>query len=108
MEAPEASFSLPARRRAAALLAISAVAGDWGLVWLRHEPITHDGRWTLALASAAGLIWLANGDLAALGLRTHAGAIRQAGARPLLLASLLFCVLVAGGYALNLLVARLG
>jgi len=45
--------------------------------------------------------------MAALGLRTHAGAIRQAGARPLLLASALFIFLVAGGYGLNLLTMKL-
>jgi len=44
--------------------------------------------------------------MAALGLRTHAGAIRQAGARPLLLAALLFAFLVAGGYAVNVLAGR--
>ncbi|GAA3925383.1 YeiH family protein [Luteimonas lutimaris] len=39
--------------------------------------------------------------MAALGLRTHAGAIRQAGIRPLLLAAALFAFLLAGGYAVN-------
>lgn len=39
--------------------------------------------------------------MAALGLRTHAGAIRQAGLRPLLLAAALFTFLVVGGYAVN-------
>lgn len=39
--------------------------------------------------------------MAALGLRTHAGAIRQAGARPLALAATLFAFLVVGGYVLN-------
>lgn len=39
--------------------------------------------------------------MAALGLRTQIGAIRQAGARPLLLAALLFALLTVGGYALN-------
>ena len=39
--------------------------------------------------------------MAALGLRTHVGAIRQAGFRPLLLASSLFVILVVGGYAVN-------
>jgi uncharacterized integral membrane protein (TIGR00698 family) len=39
--------------------------------------------------------------MAALGLRTHAGAIRQAGIRPLLLATVLFAFLVAGGYGIN-------
>jgi uncharacterized integral membrane protein (TIGR00698 family) len=39
--------------------------------------------------------------MAALGLRTHVGAIRQAGLRPLLLAAALFVFLVFGGYAIN-------
>jgi uncharacterized integral membrane protein (TIGR00698 family) len=39
--------------------------------------------------------------MAALGLRTQAGAIRQAGIRPLLLAGTLFVFLLVGGYALN-------
>jgi uncharacterized integral membrane protein (TIGR00698 family) len=39
--------------------------------------------------------------MAALGLRTHIGAIRQAGLRPLLLALVLFVFLVVGGYAIN-------
>jgi len=39
--------------------------------------------------------------MAALGLRTHLGAVRQAGAKPLALAALLFVYLVVGGYAIN-------
>lgn len=39
--------------------------------------------------------------MAALGLRTHMGAIRQAGLRPLLLAAALFAFLLVGGYAIN-------
>lgn len=39
--------------------------------------------------------------MAALGVRTHAGAIRQAGVRPLLLALSLFAFLVGGGYTIN-------
>ena len=45
--------------------------------------------------------------MAALGLRTHAGAIRQAGAKPMLLAATLFGVLTVGGYALNVGAAKL-
>ena len=45
--------------------------------------------------------------MAALGLRTHIGAIRQAGLRPLLLAAALFVFLVLGGYAINCAVIRL-
>jgi uncharacterized membrane protein YadS len=39
--------------------------------------------------------------MAALGLRTNVGAIRQAGAKPLMLATLLFAFLTIGGYAIN-------
>ena len=39
--------------------------------------------------------------MAALGLRTHVGAIRQAGVRPLLLAAVLFVFLIGGGYGIN-------
>lgn len=46
--------------------------------------------------------------MAALGLRTHVGAIRQAGPAPLALAGLLFLFLLVGGYGLNSLAARLG
>lgn len=46
--------------------------------------------------------------MAALGLRTHASAIRQAGLAPLALAGVLFTFLLVGGWALNMLVARLG
>jgi uncharacterized integral membrane protein (TIGR00698 family) len=45
--------------------------------------------------------------MAALGLRTHAGAIRQAGLKPLMLATVLFLFLVVGGYGINIGVARL-
>lgn len=45
--------------------------------------------------------------MAALGLRTHAGAIRQAGMKPLLLALSLFGFLLVGGGAINWLVLRL-
>lgn len=43
--------------------------------------------------------------MAALGLRTHIGAIRQAGIRPLLLGAILFVFLVVGGYGINLAIA---
>ncbi|KRA16797.1 hypothetical protein ASD69_08540 [Lysobacter sp. Root604] len=45
--------------------------------------------------------------MAALGLRTQIGAIRQAGAKPLVLAAVLFALLTVGGYALNLAAMRL-
>lgn len=45
--------------------------------------------------------------MAALGLRTHAGAMRQAGFRPLLLAAALFLFLIAGGWVVNVTVTWL-
>ncbi|MGO1073818.1 YeiH family protein [Lysobacter sp. CA199] len=45
--------------------------------------------------------------MAALGLRTHVGAIKQAGAKPMVLAAVLFGVLTVGGYALNVGAAKL-
>lgn len=39
--------------------------------------------------------------MAALGLRTHVGAVQQAGAKPILLASVLFLFLMSGGYLIN-------
>ena len=45
--------------------------------------------------------------MGALGLRTHAGAVHQAGTRPLLLAATLFVFLIGGGYVLNRLVTQL-
>jgi uncharacterized integral membrane protein (TIGR00698 family) len=39
--------------------------------------------------------------MAALGLRTHVGAVKQAGAKPILLASILFVFLMTGGYLIN-------
>ncbi len=44
--------------------------------------------------------------MVALGLRTHIGAIRQAGIKPLLLAGCLFLFLTIGGYGLNLAIAH--
>jgi len=45
--------------------------------------------------------------MGAIGLRTHLGAVRQAGARPLMLASTLFAFLIVGGYGINRLVMGL-
>jgi uncharacterized membrane protein YadS len=39
--------------------------------------------------------------MAALGLRTHATALREAGVKPFLLAGCLFGFLAIGGYAVN-------
>jgi uncharacterized integral membrane protein (TIGR00698 family) len=45
--------------------------------------------------------------MAALGLRTHASAIRQAGLKPLMLAAALFTFLIIGGYCINVAVMHL-
>lgn len=45
--------------------------------------------------------------MAALGLQTRWATIKQAGAKPLLLALILFLLLIVGGYFLNLLLIRL-
>ncbi|MDX3893182.1 YeiH family protein [Pusillimonas sp.] len=45
--------------------------------------------------------------MAALGLRTRAGALREAGLRPMLLAATLFAFLLVGGYGINLAVMSL-
>jgi uncharacterized membrane protein YadS len=45
--------------------------------------------------------------MAALGLRTHAAAIRHAGIKPILLASVLFLFLMTGGYLINRFVAAI-
>lgn len=45
--------------------------------------------------------------MAALGLRTHASAIRQAGLAPLALAGILFLFLLVGGWGMNLLAVAL-
>ena len=42
--------------------------------------------------------------MAALGLTTRFSALKQAGAKPLLLGLMMFCWLIVGGGALNLLV----
>lgn len=42
--------------------------------------------------------------MAALGLTTHISAIRQAGIRPIILASLLFVWLIIGGAAINVVI----
>ena len=45
--------------------------------------------------------------MGALGLRTHARCVREAGVKPLMLAAALFAFLIAGGYGLNRLVTQL-
>ncbi|MBB1387225.1 YeiH family putative sulfate export transporter [Pseudoalteromonas sp. SG45-5] len=65
----------------------------------------------LPQATTSAIVWLDNILLTiamvALGLRTHIGAIRQAGIKPLLLALCLFLFLTLGGYAINIGIAEL-
>lgn len=69
------------------------------LQWLPAEAMAAANQLdTLLLATA----------MAALGLSTHLGAIRQAGLKPLLLAAILFAWLVVGGGAINFLATLLG
>jgi uncharacterized integral membrane protein (TIGR00698 family) len=73
-------------------LGFIAVAGFNSLVHL-PAPLAH-------VATDIDTVMLAMA-MAALGLSTHVSAIRQAGAKPLALAALLFVWLVAGGFAIN-------
>ncbi|MEI8625938.1 YeiH family protein [Pseudoalteromonas sp. B137] len=61
--------------------------------------------------ATSAIVWFDNILLTiamvALGLRTHVGAIRQAGIKPLLLALCLFLFLTLGGYAINIGIAEL-
>ncbi|WP_165726713.1 YeiH family protein [Pseudoalteromonas sp. SA25] len=61
--------------------------------------------------ATSAVVWLDNILLTiamvALGLRTHVGAIRQAGIKPLLLALCLFLFLTLGGYVINIGIAEL-
>lgn len=69
-----------------------------------HSLLPLPPAWTAAIVQLdTALLAMA---MAALGLRTQLSAIRQAGARPLLLAALLFALLTVGGYVLNCLAMR--
>jgi uncharacterized integral membrane protein (TIGR00698 family) len=76
--------------------------------WFALLFIAASGFNSLQLLPATIVAWIVQLDtvllamaMAALGLRTHIGAIRQAGARPILLAAVLFTFLLVGGYAIN-------
>lgn len=79
-------------------IAFIGVVGLHSLQWLA-EPLVEllTGIDTLLLCTA----------MAALGLRTHLGAIRQAGLRPLLLAAVLFLILLLGGWGATSILQRL-
>jgi uncharacterized integral membrane protein (TIGR00698 family) len=76
--------------------------------WFALFFVAVSGLHSLALLPQAIVDWIVQIDtvmlamaMAALGLRTHVGAIRRAGLKPILLASTLFIFLVVGGYAIN-------
>ncbi len=73
-------------------------AGINSLQWL-PQAVVH-----VILQLDAALLAMA---MAALGLRTRAGALREAGLRPMLLAAILFAFLLVGGYGINLAVTSL-
>jgi uncharacterized integral membrane protein (TIGR00698 family) len=82
--------------------------------WFALLFIAASGIHSLHLLPAGLVAWLVQADtvllamaMAALGLRTHVGAIRHAGLKPILLASLLFLFLVTGGYVINRVVSAL-
>ena len=75
-----------------------AVSGLHSLQWLPPALVDALVRLDTVLLAMA---------MAALGLRTHVGAVRQAGMRPLLLATCLFAFLVGGGWLVNVGVSRL-
>jgi uncharacterized integral membrane protein (TIGR00698 family) len=88
----------------------SRIAVPWfALLFIAASGINSLG--LLSPSAIAVLTWIDTVVLAmamaALGLRTHAGALRQAGFRPLLLAGMLFGFLVVGGYWVNIGVTRL-
>lgn len=76
--------------------------------WFAVLFIAASGFNSLQLLPAQVVGWIVQLDtvllamaMAALGMRTHVGAIRQAGLRPILLAAVLFLFLTVGGYAIN-------
>jgi uncharacterized integral membrane protein (TIGR00698 family) len=73
-------------------LAFIAAAGVNSIQWLPPQWVTALVQLDTVLLAMA---------MTALGLRTHVGAIRQAGAKPLLLAATLFGFLMVGGYGIN-------
>lgn len=88
--------------------AATAAAAKISIPWFAVLFIAVSGFNSLHLLSDAWVACIVQIDtvllamaMAALGLRTQASAIREAGAKPLLLAAVLFCILVGGGWALN-------
>ncbi|HUH87722.1 MAG TPA: YeiH family protein [Pusillimonas sp.] len=73
-------------------------AGVNSLQWVPSTVVQAVGHLDAALLAMA---------MAALGVRTRVSALREAGVRPLLLASILFIFLVVGGYGINVAVMAL-
>jgi uncharacterized integral membrane protein (TIGR00698 family) len=76
--------------------------------WFAVFFIVASGFHSLHLLPAMIVEWIVQADtvllamaMGALGLRTHVGAIRQAGLKPILLAGVLFLFLMTGGYVIN-------
>jgi uncharacterized integral membrane protein (TIGR00698 family) len=76
--------------------------------WFAVLFIAASGFNSLQLLPASVVAWIVQADtvllamaMGALGLRTHVGAIRQAGLKPILLAAVLFAFLIVGGYVIN-------
>jgi uncharacterized integral membrane protein (TIGR00698 family) len=101
-------------RQSASHAADHGASGARGLVpWFALLFIAASALNSLQLLPAGLVGWLGQFDtlllamaMAALGLRTHGGAIRQAGVKPLLLAATLFIFLAVGGYAINRMVTH--
>ena len=103
-------LTLSAVQRSADTSNVAAQSRTTGLVipWFALLFIGASAINSLHWLPTASVQWLVQIDtfllamaMAALGLRTHVGAVRQAGAKPLLLAGTLFLFLVLGGYAIN-------
>ncbi|AKJ42680.1 YeiH family protein [Pragia fontium] len=75
------------------------VAGFNSLNWLPHAVVSALVYIDTIMLSMA---------MAALGLTTHVSAIRQAGIKPMLLASILFIWLIAGGALINMTILHFG
>lgn len=76
----------------------------WFAVWFIVASAINSAQWL----SSTTVDWLIQIDtvllamaMAALGLRTHVNAFKQAGVKPLALAALLFVFLIVVGYVIN-------
>jgi uncharacterized integral membrane protein (TIGR00698 family) len=82
--------------------------------WFAVLFIVASGFNSLHLLAPTVVGWIVQADtvllamaMGALGLRTHVGAIRQAGLKPILLAAVLFAFLMVGGYVINCVVGAI-